>query len=398
LSVQVYIHASEVLTGAGVRRKDGRRIFDEDLGRIEDGAVVFDEKILWVGKTADLPKKYKRAKTKNLRGQSAVVPGFVDCHSHLIFAGDRANEFAARCAGATYEEIASKGGGIVKTVSATRAATKAELLKTAIARVKKSQSYGVRTLEIKSGYGLDDASELKVLEVARELKKRFPQMTFSITYLGAHAFPKEISREQYLKQMIETTLPKVAKEKLADSCDVFIDKGYFTVEEARKLLTTAKKLGLKTKIHADELGNTESAALAADLGSLSADHLLRISDNGISKLARSQTVAVLLPGTAFYLKAEYAPARKLIDGGACVALSTDFNPGTCVTLNLPAIMTIAALYMKMSKAEIFSAVTYGAAKALGLESRKGTIEVGKDSDLYVLPYKRFEEVYYNFAT
>jgi imidazolonepropionase len=398
LSVQVYIHASEVLTGAGVRRKDGRRIFDEDLGRIEDGAVVFDEKILWVGKTADLPKKYKRAKTKNLRGQSAVVPGFVDCHNHLIFAGDRANEFAARCAGATYEEIASKGGGIVKTVSATRAATKAELLKTAIARVKKSQSYGVRTLEIKSGYGLDDASELKVLEVARELKKRFPQMTFSITYLGAHAFPKEISREQYLKQMIETTLPKVAKEKLADSCDVFIDKGYFTVEEARKLLTTAKKLGLKTKIHADELGNTESAALAADLGSLSADHLLRISDNGISKLARSQTVAVLLPGTAFYLKAEYAPARKLIDGGACVALSTDFNPGTCVTLNLPAIMTIAALYMKMSKAEIFSAVTYGAAKALGLESRKGTIEVGKDSDLYVLPYKRFEEVYYNFAT
>jgi imidazolonepropionase len=397
LSVQVYTHASEILTGAGVRRKDGRRVSEEDLGRIEDGAVVFDKKILWVGKTADLPKKYKRAKTKNLRGQSAIVPGFVDCHNHLIFAGDRADEFAARCAGATYEEIASKGGGIVKTVSATRAATKGELLKTAIARVKKSQSYGVRTLEIKSGYGLDDATELKVLEVARELKKRFPEMTFSTTYLGAHAFPKEISREQYLKEMIETTLPKVAKQKLADCCDVFIDQGYFTVEEARKLLMAAKKLGLKTKIHADELGNTESAALAAELGSLSADHLLQISDNGVSKLAKSQTVAVLLPGTAFYLKAQYAPARKLIEGGACVALSTDFNPGTCVTLNLPAIMTIAALYMKMSKAEIFSAVTYGAAKALGLESRKGTIEVGKDSDLNVLPYKRFEEIYYNFA-
>ncbi len=397
MSVQVYTHASEILTGAGVRRKDGRRVSEEDLGRIEDGAVVFDKKILWVGKTADLPKKYKRAKTKNLRGQSAIVPGFVDCHNHLIFAGDRADEFAARCAGATYEEIASKGGGIVKTVSATRAATKGELLKTAIARVKKSQSYGVRTLEIKSGYGLDDATELKVLEVARELKKRFPEMTFSTTYLGAHAFPKEISREQYLKEMIETTLPKVAKQKLADCCDVFIDQGYFTVEEARKLLMAAKKLGLKTKIHADELGNTESAALAAELGSLSADHLLQISDNGVSKLAKSQTVAVLLPGTAFYLKAQYAPARKLIEGGACVALSTDFNPGTCVTLNLPAIMTIAALYMKMSKAEIFSAVTYGAAKALGLESRKGTIEVGKDSDLNVLPYKRFEEIYYNFA-
>jgi imidazolonepropionase len=397
LSVQVFTHASEVLTGTGVRKKDGRRVVESDLGRIEDGAVVCDKKIIWVGPTAELPQKYRRAKTKNLRGQSAIVPGFVDCHNHLIFSGDRADEFAARCAGATYEEIALKGGGITKTVIATREATKAQLLKSAIERVKKSQSYGVRTLEIKSGYGLDEESELKILEVARELKKRFPEMTFSTTYLGAHAFPKEISRDEYLKKMIETTLPKIARAKLADCCDVFIDKGYFTVEEARKLLGAAKKLGLKTKIHADELGNTESAALAAELGSLSADHLLQISENGISKLAQSQTVAVLLPGTAFYLKAEYAPARKLIDGGACVALSTDFNPGTCVTLNLPAIMTIAALYMKMSRAEIFSAVTYGAAKALGLESRKGTIEVGKDTDVTVLPYKRFEEVYYNFA-
>jgi imidazolonepropionase len=397
LSVQVFIHASEVLSGAGVRLKDGRRVLDSDLGRIEDGAVVYDKKILWVGKTSDLPKKYKRAKTKNLRGQSAIVPGFVDCHNHLIFSGDRADEFAARCAGATYDEIAAKGGGIIKTVTATRDASKAELLKSAIERVKKSMSYGVRTLEIKSGYGLDDANELKVLEVAKELKKRFPEMTFSTTYLGAHALPQELTREQYLKQMIETTLPKVVRGKLADCCDVFVDKGYFTIDEARRLLTAAKKLGLKTKIHADELGNTESAALAVELGALSADHLLQISDNGISKLAKSQTVAVLLPGTAFYLKAEYAPARKLIDGGACVALSTDFNPGTCVTLNLPAIMTIAALYMKMSRAEIFSAVTYGAAKALGLESRKGTIETGKDSDIVVLPYKRFEEIYYHFA-
>jgi imidazolonepropionase len=407
LSVQVFIHASEVLTGSGVRRKDGRRIVEQDLGRIEDGAVVYDTRrvgkkeiparVLWVGKTSELPGKYKRSKTRNLRGQSALIPGLIDCHNHLIFAGDRADEFAARCAGASYEEIARMGGGIVKTVTATRAASKAELLKTAIARVKKSQSYGVRTLEIKSGYGLNEESEFKILEVARTLKKRFPEMTFLTTYLGAHAFPKELSRDRYLHQMIEETLPRIAHEKLADCCDIFVDEGYFTVEEARKLLGVAKKLGLKTKIHADELGNTESSALAAELGSLSADHLLKISDDGVSKLAKSQTVAVLLPGTAFYLKAEYAPARKLIDGGACVALSTDFNPGTCVTLNLPAIMTIAALYMKMSRAEIFSAVTYGAAKALGLESSKGTIEVGKDADLTVLPYKRFEEAYYNFA-
>jgi imidazolonepropionase len=394
LSIQVYVHASEVLTGAGVRLKDGRRILEDDLGRIEDGAVVFDtrrvgkkeipSRIFWVGKTSDLPGRFKRARKKDLRLQSALVPGFVDCHNHLIFAGNRADEFAARCAGATYEEIA-------------REASRAELLKSAVARVKKSQSYGVRTLEIKSGYGLDEKSELKVLAVAQELKKRFPEMTFFTTYLGAHAFPKEISHEQYFERMLRETLPKVARGRLADCCDIFVDQGYFSVAQARELLTAAKKLGLKTKIHADELGNTESASLAAELGSLSADHLLQISDAGILKLAKSDTVAVLLPGTAFYLKAEYAPARKLIDSGACVALSTDFNPGTCVTLNLPVIMTIAALYMKMSRAEIFSAVTYGAAKALGLQDSKGTIEVGKDADLTVLPFARFEEVYYNFA-
>jgi len=227
-------------------------------------------------------------------------------------------------------------------------------------------------------------------------------MTFATTYLGAHALPKEVAegkltREQYLSEMITSSLPKLAKSKLADACDIFVDQGYFTVEEARQLLTHAKKLGLKIKIHADEMGNTESAALAAELGALSADHLLQISKRGVDALSKSDTVAVLLPGTAFYLKANYAPARQLIDTGACVALSTDFNPGTCVTLNLPAIMTIAALYLYMSRAEIFAAVTYNAAKALGLQGHKGTLERGKDADFFVLPYKRFEELYYNFA-
>ena len=192
-------------------------------------------------------------------------------------------------------------------------------------------------------------------------------------------------------------LPEVARRKLADTCDVFIDEGYYTLDEGRKILEKARKLGLKTKVHADELGNTESAAMAAAIGALSADHLLKISDNGMRKLAASQTVAVLLPGTAFYLKAAHAPARKLIDAGACVALSTDFNPGTSMCLSLPVILTIAALYLGMSRSELFAAVTYNAAKALDLHGRKGTLEAGMDSDVVVLPFARFEEVYYRFA-
>jgi imidazolonepropionase len=222
-------------------------------------------------------------------------------------------------------------------------------------------------------------------------------MTFSTTFLGAHAFPKDRTREEYMRDLLEKMLPTVVRKKLADACDVFVDEGYFTVDQARELLKKAKSLGLQIKIHADEFGNTESAALAADLGCLSADHLLRVSDRGISKLAASQTVGVLLPGTAFYLKAPHAPARKLIDAGVCVALSTDFNPGSCMTLNLPAIMTIAALYLGMSRAEIFASVTYNGAKALGLQARKGTLSEGMDADFSILPVARFEEIYYRFA-
>lgn len=407
MALKALIHASEILTGAGLRRKDGRKPLESDLGRIEDGALVYStrkvggkeipDQIEWVGKTSELPKKYARVAKKDLRGTQAVIPGLVDCHTHLVFAGDRSDEFAERCGGATYEEIAARGGGIVASVKATREATPAQLEKLAIARVQESKSYGVRTLEIKSGYGLSPESELKVLEVAQRLKKRFPEMTFSTTFLGAHAFPKDVSREAYMESLTQEMLPEVARRKLADACDVFIDRGYYTVDEARILLKKAKELGLKVKVHADELANTESARFAVEIGALSADHLLKISDNGIAALATSDTVAVLLPGTAFYLKEAHAPARKLIDAGAAVALSTDFNPGTCVTLNLPTIMTIAALYLGMKRSEIFASVTYNAAKALDLHHSKGSIEPGMDADFVVLPFAKFEELYYRFA-
>lgn len=404
---RVLLHASEVLTGQGIRRKNGRRIVEEDLGRIVDGAVVYSVKkigakerphrIEWVGPSSELPKKYKGAKCQDLGGMRAIVPGFVDCHTHLIFAGDRSDEFAARCGGATYEEIAKKGGGIVSTMRATRSASVAELEALAIPRLEEAYSYGVRTMEVKSGYGLSHEAELKILEVVPRLRKRFPEMTLTATFLGAHAFPPDQVREEYLSSILDRMLPEVAERELADTCDVFIDQGYYTLQEGRRILERARELGLKLKVHADELANTESAALAAELGALSADHLLKISDQGVRALARSETVAVLLPGTAFYLKAPHAPARMLLEAGAIVALSTDFNPGTSMTLNLPAIMTIAALYLGMTRAEIFAAVTYNAAKALDLHERKGTLEPGMDADFAVLPFASFEETYYRFA-
>ena len=406
--IRAYVHASEILTGSGVREKNGRHIVEEDLAQIQDGAIVYSTRkikgreipheILWVGETRKLPPRFKSVKKIDLKLKRAVIPGLVDCHTHLIFAGDRASEFAARCAGASYADIAAQGGGILASVHATREATAKELENLAAARLKEAYSYGVRTIEIKSGYGLSTEAELKILAVIPKLRARFPEMTIASTFLGAHAFPKGVAPEDYLQEILEKMLPFVAREKLADSCDVFVDRGYFTTAQARTILNKARALRLKTKIHADELGNTGSAELAAELRSLSADHLLQVSEKGIQALAQSETVAVLLPGTAFYLKATQAPARRLLQAGACVALSTDFNPGTCMTLSLPTIMTIAALYLGMTRAELFAAVTFNAAKALGLEKTKGTLEVGADADFLVLPYPKFEEMYYRFAS
>jgi imidazolonepropionase len=404
---RAYIHASEVLTGSGVRKKKGRRVLEEDLGRIPDGAIVYTvekrgrleipKKIEWVGPTQEFPKNWSKVKKIDLRQKKSIIPGMIDCHNHLVFAGDRSDEFAARCGGATYQEIAAKGGGIQSTVRATREASPKELEDLGIQRLQELYAYGVRTVEIKSGYGLSTESELKILKIISKLKKKFPQITLTSTFLGAHAFPKDQTRQEYLNELLEVMLPQVAKEKLADSCDVFIDEGYYSLEEGRRILLKAKDLGLKVKVHADELFNTESASMAAEIGALSADHLLKISDQGIQNLARSETVAVLLPGTAFYLKAPYAPARKLIDSGAVVALATDFNPGTCMCLSLPTIMTLAALYLGMTRAELFAAVTYNAAQALDLAHCKGTLEAGLDADFAVLPFARFEEIYYRFA-
>lgn len=395
---RAFVHAHEVITGSGVKSAAGRRLKAEHLDRILDGCVITERgKIAWVGKTKDLPRKFLKAKRYNLKREKLIMPGMIDCHTHLVFAGDRSDEFSMRCAGVSYSELAKQGKGILTTVNATRKASIKELTDLAIERVKEARHFGVRTLEIKSGYGLSLDAELKQLKIVKALKTKFKDMSFSSTFMGAHDFPKDQTREDYLKLILEKMLPEVAKKKLADSCDVFLDEGFYTHDEAARILTAAKKLGLQIKLHGDELSNMESAKLAVELEALSCDHLLKISDDGIRSIAQSETVAVLLPGTAFFLKTDQAPARRLLDAGACVALSTDFNPGTCPTLNLPMIMTIAALQLRMNVAEIFSGVTYSAAKALRLEHRKGVLEPGYDDNLVVQPFKRFEEMYYRFG-
>jgi imidazolonepropionase len=402
--IRVLTHASQLMTGEGFVSADGRRPTESHLGLIEDGAIVYELRrthghvvpgeIKWVGKTSDLPKKYLKAKSKSLKGRKAITAGWVDCHNHLVFGGDRSNEFARRCAGESYEEIAKKGGGIVSTIQPTRDLSEKALYSSAKKRLAEARDYGVRTLEMKSGYGLSVEAELKLLRVANRLKKENPDLNFQITFLGAHAVPPGANLDQYFQEVLDEQLPAVVDSGLADACDIFIDRGYFTREQGQSLLSRAKEMGLKVKVHADELVDTDSARLAVELGALSADHLLQISDRGIDSMAKSDTVAVLLPGTAYYIKADYAPARRLIDSGAAVAISTDFNPGSSTMNSLPFIMNLSALYMGMSRAEILAGVTYSAAKALGMHHEIGALTPGRQAQLTVLPFETFEEAYY----
>ena len=395
---QVFIHASLIYTGEEIFKKEGRKLVEGDLAPIVDGAIVFDDsKILWVGISAELPEKYKKLPVTDLKNKQAIMPGLIDSHTHLIFGGSRAQEFARRCAGATYQEIADAGGGILTTVKGTREASIEDLFKSGVKRALIAYRFGVRTIECKSGYGLDHESEMKCLKVLEHLKAALPQMTFVSTYMGAHAIPKDRPKAEYLDEMLKKTMPMVAKSKLAEFCDVFIDEGYYSVPEGELILRTARTLGFKLKVHADELANTESTKLAVKLKAHSADHLLKISERGIKEIADSDTVATLLPGTAFYLKEAHAPARKLLDAGARVAIATDFNPGSCYSLNLPMMLNLGALYLRMNAAELFASVTVNAAKALGLETKKGALIVGYDSDFVVLPYDHFEEMYYRLG-
>jgi imidazolonepropionase len=327
-----------------------------------------------------------------------VTPGLVDSHTHLLFAGSREDEFEQRLQGRTYQEIAAQGGGINATVRRVRQASKEELKALARPRLRRLLRFGVTTIEVKSGYGLSLADEIKCLEAIAELNAEGPWELVP-TFLGAHAVPPEFrdDRAGYVDLLVNEMLPEVARRRLAEFCDVFCETGVFSLAESERILGKARDLGLKLKLHADELTPLGSAELAARLGAVSADHLLCISDAGIDALAAAGTVATLLPGTAFFLGMPYAPARKLIERGVPVALASDCNPGTCPTENLPLVGTMACTQMKMLPAEVLTALTRNAAAALGRAATIGTLEVGKQADLVIWDVPDYRQLFYHFG-
>lgn len=318
------------------------------------------------------------------RGQCAV-PGFVDPHTHFLFAGARAEEFDDRLAGVPYLTLLARGGGIVATMRETRAATEAALFTHGEEILRAMLALGVTTVEGKSGYGLDQETELRLLRVLRRLDRELPT-SVAATYLGAHAVPPEYAgrADDYVDFLVDEMLPLIAREHLAEFVDVFCETGVFTAAQARRILEAARARGFSLKLHADEMSSTGGAELAAELGAVSADHLLSVSPAGIEALAASRTVAVLLPATAFCMRKPYAPARKLIDSGAAVALASDYNPGSCYTYSLPLVFALAVIAMHMTAAEALTAATLNAAAALGRADVIGSIEPGKRGDIVLL--------------
>jgi len=386
-------------------RNGERFLTGEDMNyvsEIKDGAIFFDEKILWVGETVFAKEQIRLGKIKpdkiyDLKGKS-VIPGFVDSHTHMVFAGDRSDEFAQRVAGATYQEIAARNGGILKTVSETRKASVEELFDNASRFLKNAIAHGTVALEIKSGYGLDVETELKILRVIRRLADNFP-VDIVPTFLGAHDFPPEYRNrpDEYVDLICNVMIPRVAEENLAQYCDCFVDKGYFTIDQARRIFETATKFGLKIRMHADELADVGAAKLAAELGAVSADHLLFVSDESLDAMQKAGTIATLLPGTSYFIRMPYAPAKKILQKGIPIALASDFNPGSCFTENMQIILSLAVINLGMNCQQALVASTLNGAYSLGISHRLGSIEVGKDATFAILDCPSYLEMFYHFG-
>ncbi|MGD6966634.1 imidazolonepropionase [Rossellomorea vietnamensis] len=364
---------------------------------IEKAALAIkDGKIAWMGKTIEavsLPAD----KTVDAEGK-LVTPGLVDPHTHLVFGGSREHEMALKQQGVPYLEILKRGGGILSTVKATREATEEQLLEKARFHLDRILSYGVTTMEAKSGYGLEKETELKQLRVVKKLNEQHPIDLVS-TFLGAHAIPPEYKEnpDAFLQEMLDL-LSLIEKEGLAEFVDIFSETGVFTVEQARGYLLKAKEMGFDVKIHADEIDPLGGTEMAVEVGARSGEHLVGASDKGIGMLGTSETIAVLLPGTCFYLnKDSYAKAREMIEAGAAVALSTDFNPGSSPTENLQLIMNLAALKMKMTPEEIWNAVTVNAAYAINRGERAGKIAPGRQADIVLWDVPNYHYVPYHYG-
>ena len=327
-----------------------------------------------------------------------VTPGLIDSHTHLIHGGSRENEFSMKLNGVPYIEILNNGGGILSTVKATKEASEEELYKKAKKSLDRMLEFGVTTVEEKSGYGLELNTEVKQLEVARVLDQNHP-VDLVHTFLGAHAVPVEYkeNHKAYIDILVDVMMPKIKDMGLAEFCDVFCEEGVFTIEESEYILQKAKEMGYKLKIHADEIESRGGAELAAKLGCVSADHLMAASDKGIKMMAENNVVANILPATSFNLNKDYADCRKMIDMGAIVSLSSDYNPGSCPSENLQLVMQLGCLHLKMTPNEVLTAVTINAAYAIDRADKIGSIEVGKNADFVVFDARNVEYLMYHFG-
>ena len=396
-------HVGRVATLAGSTSARAGNAQSE-LGLLHDAAIlIVGGRIDWIGRDAELPtiRVPRRVIEHELRGQ-LVTPGFVDAHTHVVWAGDRKDELEQRLAGEDYERIFARGGGILSSVRATRRASEDELFTQSEARVRRMISCGTTALEIKSGYGLDLATECAQLRVARRLGDTLG-LAIRTTCLAAHAIPAEArgddaARAAFITSIVDEILPALARASLADYVDAFCDRGAFTVEESRRVLQAGRALGLRARLHANELGATGGAALAAELATDSADHLLHVDANDRAALARAGVVAVLLPGTSLVLRKPYADGRAFVEAGVPVAVATDCNPGSCALESLPMAFALACHGNRLSPAEALVAITHNAAASLGWSSLRGRLEASLQADLVVLATDDLRDLAYHFGS
>ena len=399
MSSLAILHASQLITLAGPpRSRCGKEL--GDLKIIPDGGLlVADGKIAHVGRTAEIEKLCQRDTEVIDARRCVVLPGFVDAHTHLVFAGSRLEDFESRARGETYEQIAKRGGGIQTTVQATRAATEDDLFVLAKKRANWFLQNGTTTIEAKSGYGLTLEDELKILRVIRRVGTETALETVP-TFLGAHAFPPEFREHHagYISLIIDKMLPAIARAKLAEYCDIFCEQNYFDLEGSRRILTAGKQHGLKLRMHVDQLTNGGGAKLAAELGAISADHLEQTATDGISALAKAGVQPVLLPGSVYALGSKkYPDARQMIDAGLAVVLATDFNPGSSPSPSMPMMLSLAVTQMRMTPAEAITAATVNAAVSLDRVDTIGSLEQGKLANFAIYDCDDYRELAYWFG-
>jgi imidazolonepropionase len=390
------LRASQLVTLAGPKRPRAGRELSELAIILNGGMLIRDGRIDVVGPSTEIEKKAGGAEIIDAHGK-VVLPGFVDAHTHLVFAGSRLDDFERRTRGDTYEEIAKAGGGIWSTVEKTRAASEADLLMQAKKHADWFLRCGTTTVESKSGYGLTVEDELKILRVMRRLNQETP-LEIVPTFLGAHAVPRKMRADEYVDLVINEMLTQVTSDGLAECCDVFCEGGYFDIEQSRRILSAAKKLGLKLRIHADQLSNSGAAQLAGELRATTADHLEKTDAQGIAALKSGDVQPVLLPGSVYALgSAHYPRAREMIEAGLAVVIATDFNPGSSPTPSMPMILSLACTQMKMSPAEAIAASTINPAYSLGRNDQIGSLEAGKVANFSIFDCEDYRELAYWFG-